>query len=320
MIDEEMLKKRIQLSREKVAYCEYRGNNSDLSEEEVRTLDKSRTRNVTIRNGSSQIKEKLDLNQESQVDFDHRDTLYSSGEPPVENMNRFSLNDSMQTGKTNSLLQFVQNANMEKRYKNADNQPQDYLLKDTQANENYSLLQNNQPNHQVTFPKVINSVDTSRIPQKPYPSNTQNFEYSVKNSVHDAPQNQLSRASHSAVNKNVDNSMNNNASNDNNYPNETRQTYPAHTGCYPYVLQINAYPSLPPYNIPQNKFINYSEVSVNNINNGQNPINENNQHPADNHFAVNYPNAVEPLNPIEPVHCGHYNQHPQLNFSQILHI
>ncbi|KAK0071559.1 hypothetical protein PV325_012695 [Microctonus aethiopoides] len=264
IIDEEMLKKRVQINREKATYREYRRENSDSSEEEVRMLDGSRTKSVTIRNRPNPLKEKTNLNQESQLDLDYRDILYSPGEPRVKNMNQLNLNDLPQAGEMNSLSQPPQKTN----------------------------------------------IDRSHIL---HPNNIQNFNHSAENPVQYAPQNQLSRASHSAVNENVHYGINNNARHDNNYSNEMRQTYPAYTGYYPYIPQTNAYPSLPPYNTPQNQFNNYPEVPYNNIDYSHNPINENNQQPVHNHVAVNYPNVGEPLN---TVHLGHYNPHTQQNFLQ----
>lgn len=168
-------------------------------------------------------------------------------------------------------------------------------------------------NHQTTCSNLINSADMFQRSHIFHPNNIQNFNHSVENPVQNAPQNQLSRASHSAVNENVHYGMNNNARHDNNYPNEMRQTYPAYTGYYPYIPQTNAYPNLPPYNTPQNQFNNYPEVPYNNIDYSHNPINENNQQPVYNHVAGNYPNVGETLN---PVHLGNYNPHPQQNFLQ----
>lgn len=128
--DEEMLKKRVQINRERATYREYRRENSDSSEEEDRMLDRSLTKNITIRNRPNPLKEKTNLNQESQLDLDYRDILYSPGEPRVKNLNQPNLNDVPQAGEMNSLSQPPQKTNIDRYYKNEDNQTHDYIPKD----------------------------------------------------------------------------------------------------------------------------------------------------------------------------------------------
>lgn len=309
IINEKILNIKFQLSREIAAYRENRDNNTESSEEEISTLDKSqiknltsnntveRTKNVTIRSRPRQNKEQLEINQGYQLDLDNRDTLHLPSEP-VKNLHMEQSN--------------LDEGNIERRYKSVNETLQGYLPRDTQINENHSLFHNNQSNYQVKSSEVTNSVNISQRPHMSCPSNTQKINYPIENPLHNTPQNQLSHANHSTLIENNHNLTNNNTGHDNNYPNEMRQTYPTHTGYYPYVPQMNAYSSQL-HNNTQNQFINYPSRSVNNMDYSQVPINENNQQPAYIQFAMNHPNASEPIN---PVHWGDYNHHPQFNFQQ----